>query len=375
MSPQIISLHQHRVHGQTLSQAALEQSAGFLSAELSARVNALQQLTNFLPSEVGQAMSSTDGWQTDLRQLRKIIAQLPGDTSISATASDGLQQIAADAITRVESRLQHLGADFQGWLVQQEAPGQFQPYVDTFFSRAFYLLVGLRVLAAHHRRLVLWARDESSPPVVTRADVGHLLQHSIEDARGFAREKYGVLPEVDVHISGKPRLVCADGHLMFIFHEVIKNAFTAHNVRYGIDADDGPAIDIRFSRFREVEGGRNLLRISVQDYGYGLTDVQQSHALSWLSTQVETAGGVSRRNDDNPHWKYTRDMGSQFSGYGIGLPLSRTYCWMMGGDLELESVKGEGTIVNMLLDTSGHLPWIPSHLDPSEFFTGFETSM
>ena len=46
-------------------------------------------------------------------------------------------------------------------------------------------------------------------------------------------------------------------------------------------------------------------------------------ALSWLSTKVEDGlGGVSRRLDNNEHWKYTREMGAQFSGLGVGLPLA-----------------------------------------------------
>ena len=88
---------------------------------------------------------------------------------------------------------------------------------------------------------------------------------------------------------------------------------------------------------------------------------QLAQASSWLRTQVEVEGGaVSRRLDGNEHWKYTRLMGAQFSGLGVGLPLARVYSWLMGGDLTVHSTPGQGTTVELTIDPHGDTPWVPA---------------
>ena len=75
-------------------------------------------------------------------------------------------------------------------------------------------------------------------------------------------------------------------------------------------------------------------------------------------------------------------MGAQFSGLGVGLPLARTYCWLMGGDLTLSStpapppprsitggvmwgerddgeVEPGGTTARIRIDPHGDTLWVP----------------
>ena len=61
-------------------------------------------------------------------------------------------------------------------------------------------------------------------------------------------------------------------------------------------------------------------------------------------------------------------MGAQFSGLGVGLPLARTYCLLMGGDLTLSATpapegddegKEGGTTAIVRIDPHGDTWWTP----------------
>ncbi len=313
-----------------------------------------------------------------------------------------LQGLAAEAVEEVNTRLQHMGADMQLWVASRSS-SHYADYseqlltqrrIDAFFSRANYVLIGLRLLTASQGRAsamlsgsgLASAGGGSDGELISRCSVVDVIRHSVEDARAFAREKYGVVPDVLVH-SAQLRhdlpadelqamvhtAVCVESQLAFVIHEVLKNSMTSHNLRYGIDADLGPEVVIEVGRgggrTEEIASQPRHIKIVMRDHGHGMTAAQCGRALSWLSTKVEQGeGGVSRRLDNNEHWKYTREMGAQFSGLGVGLPLARTYCWLMGGDLTLSAIPAPaggddgdegGTTVAIRIDPSGDTWWTP----------------
>ena len=100
-----------------------------------------------------------------------------------------------------------------------------QHHTDAFFSRAYCLLHGLRAMVAVHRNATgelssLSAAEgeeqqqeqeypgsgaprgyqplRAGDSLVTPCDLANLAQHAAADARAFAREKYGVVPDVIV---------------------------------------------------------------------------------------------------------------------------------------------------------------------------------
>jgi signal transduction histidine kinase len=50
------------------------------------------------------------------------------------------------------------------------------------------------------------------------------------------------------------------------------------------------------------------------------------------------------------------DTARRFGGTGLGLALSREFCRMMGGDITVQSVLGEGSTFTM---------WLPGVIQPS----------
>lgn len=72
------------------------------------------------------------------------------------------------------------------------------------------------------------------------------------------------------------------------------------------------------------------IRMSVSDSGIGIPPEKIDHVFEEFSQADETT---------------TRDYG----GTGLGLPISRRFCQMMGGDITVESVVGEGSTFTMRL--------------------------
>lgn len=80
----------------------------------------------------------------------------------------------------------------------------------------------------------------------------------------------------------------------------------------------------------EQEDGVGWIRMSVSDSGIGIPPDKIDHVFEEFSQADEST---------------TRDYG----GTGLGLPISRRFCQMMGGDITLESTVGEGSTFTIRL--------------------------
>jgi signal transduction histidine kinase len=80
----------------------------------------------------------------------------------------------------------------------------------------------------------------------------------------------------------------------------------------------------------EREGGTDWIRLSVSDSGIGIPPEKLDHVFEEFS-----------QADDST----TRNYG----GTGLGLPISRRFCQMMGGDITVESTAGEGSTFTIRL--------------------------
>ncbi|MBW2271587.1 MAG: response regulator, partial [Deltaproteobacteria bacterium] len=78
------------------------------------------------------------------------------------------------------------------------------------------------------------------------------------------------------------------------------------------------------------EDGLDWIRMSVSDSGIGIPPEKIDHVFDEFSQADETT---------------TRDYG----GTGLGLPISRRFCQMMGGDITVESAVGDGSTFTIRL--------------------------
>jgi signal transduction histidine kinase len=87
---------------------------------------------------------------------------------------------------------------------------------------------------------------------------------------------------------------------------------------------------ISLSAAREASGDEDWLTFAVSDTGIGMTEEQLGRLFEAFS-QAEAS------------------TGSRYGGTGLGLAISRHFCRLMGGDLTVESVYGEGSTFTVRL--------------------------
>jgi signal transduction histidine kinase/CheY-like chemotaxis protein len=86
-----------------------------------------------------------------------------------------------------------------------------------------------------------------------------------------------------------------------------------------------------------VERGDGRIQFFVRDTGIGMTETQQERLFQAFS-QVDSS--VSQR----------------YGGTGLGLAISRRFCQMMGGDVTVDSVQGQGSTFTVRLPIEGAVP-------------------
>jgi signal transduction histidine kinase len=397
--PRALTSRQLFLFEQMAAPARLDASTRFMGQELPARLHALQGAGQSLPPHI-RALPCMVEWGQRLGSLCEPHAHA------AVACPRELSERALEAEAALSTLLSHCAAGLQqhvatapGYQREAAALHAARGALNGFFDHAYALLHGLRSMATLHSRALPSPPLSSSqdghaaggaeaaavdevPPLVANHDVCAIAEHAIADTRAFAREKFGVVPDVtlappppaDGVTASSTVAMCQAAHVGFILHELLKNAMMAHSRAYGIDADLGPEVEV--SLWRGVDqryldgaarGAPRLLHIRVRDYGPGMQLDERSRALAWLTTQVEDGeGGLSRRLDNEPHWKYTREMGSQLSGFGVGLPLSRSLARSMGGDLALsththEHEEGAGGLdATITIDATGLTTWFPT---------------
>lgn len=107
-------------------------------------------------------------------------------------------------------------------------------------------------------------------------------------------------------------------HIEYIITEILKNA-----ARASLETDAGP-INVLLVR------NRNSLTIRISDSANGVPPTALPHIWDYAFTTSATRGAVA--------------------GMGYGLPLARTYARLLGGDIQLRTVHGQGTHVYIHLN-------------------------
>jgi signal transduction histidine kinase len=78
------------------------------------------------------------------------------------------------------------------------------------------------------------------------------------------------------------------------------------------------------------------------------------HDGAWLQFQVADTGiGMTPEQMDvifQPFSQANASTALQYGGTGLGLAITQSFCWMMGGDIEVESEMGKGSVFTL------HLP-------------------
>ena len=130
----------------------------------------------------------------------------------------------------------------------------------------------------------------------------------------------------------------------YILLELLKNSMRATVERHkkSLDIDeDYPPIEIHISEDEEY------VSIRVSDQGGGIPPAHMDKIWSYFFTTGKLVS--NEKVTSNNKWSCRKEDNAPWTGFGYGLPLSRTYCRYFGGDLRITTKEGYGTDVTIYL--------------------------
>jgi len=132
-------------------------------------------------------------------------------------------------------------------------------------------------------------------------------------------------------------MVCVEAHVHFIIFEILKNSMRATLDHHGSSSLPKIIVDIDFHK--------DKVFINIKDQGGGIPGDDLRKLFWYFFSSVPKT---------EPTYTYSGLFGTPFSGMGCGLPLSRVYCWYMGGDIRIESEEGKYTNTIIELNKLGN---------------------
>lgn len=165
------------------------------------------------------------------------------------------------------------------------------------------------------------ARDGTSR--CGRCDASALARAAAKQSMGTCRNVTGRSPQILV--DGAAKLHYWPAALSYVLQELMKNSCKAVAERAAFGALP-PVICT-------VQNDSHHVKITITDKGVGVAKEQMKRIWGFA------ASGKTRGCS-----------GDALSGFGVGLPLSRSYVHYFGGDISLTSVEGEGTTVQLTLE-------------------------
>ncbi|MEP2784273.1 MAG: ATP-binding protein [Pseudoruegeria sp.] len=154
-------------------------------------------------------------------------------------------------------------------------------------------------------------------------DVRQLLSEILVPHEEIAQSK-GININMDCG-NTVPQLLNADGHRL---RQIIDN-FMSNAIKF----TDVGTVTLSVQRRVELRG-RDVIEVSVQDTGIGITPEQMDRLFTPF-TQADSS--TSRK----------------FGGTGLGLVIARNLCRLMGGDVSVQSAPGQGTCFKFWIDALG----------------------
>ncbi|WP_018925358.1 transporter substrate-binding domain-containing protein [Pseudomonas umsongensis] len=227
---------------------------------------------------------------------------------------------------------------------------------------------------SHELRTPLYALIGMLELALKRADEGVTDRSAIEVASSAAQQLLALIGDIlDIariesgHLSLTPERANLRG-LVESVCRVFEGLARQKELAWRIDLDEHSDCDVLIdpTRFKQVLS--NLLSNAIKFTHEGevsltlrVAAVMSGHLA--VSVQIEDTGiGIStvdRQRLFSPFIQADNGRQSARSGSGLGLVISRTLCEMMGGRLQLDSVLGQGTQVDINLELIA-LPSLPS---------------
>jgi pyruvate dehydrogenase kinase 2/3/4 len=215
------------------------------------------------------------------------------------------------------------------------------PFLQDFLDRFFLARIGIRTLigqyvAVHSDRpgfIGLFEKD---------CKVRSVIEYAADDAGLICSRQYGVRPEVVIKGTLDLHLTYMPGHIHHICFELIKNSMRAivENPKFKSQGVF-PAVEI------VIAEGEDDIAIKISDQGGGIPRNDMRKIFGYAYTTVKDPPDITSGTSQPQLAGLTH---VPMAGYGYGLPLSRIYSHVFGGDLIILSMHGYGTDAYLYLN-------------------------
>lgn len=182
-------------------------------------------------------------------------------------------------------------------------------------------------------------------------DIIPILQGARSQARSVAEHHFVDIPDVLFNGAEQVKITLVPAHLNFAMQEVMKNALhatllTHHTI--GHKEEDALLAPVQVL----VEETDDALVITTRDEGIGMSSDALMRATTFLG------GAKSNPMLLTESQASYQPMSAPLAGLGAGLSLSRVYCEMFGGVLNVHSAgEGKGCEVRIELPRDTSIPW------------------
>lgn len=192
--------------------------------------------------------------------------------------------------------------------------------------------------------------DERIGMIDLKLNLEKVVRGAIDDAKQICTDHYGDCPDVNIQLvadSEELRFPFVSTTVRYIVLELMKNAFRAtveahmkKNEMGIVTCTEMPPISVLITLINSTEHA--CIRIS--DEGRGMTQQALEMAMAYTYTSVSTpALRLKQSEAERDCSKSVVETSSPLAGYGYGLPMSRIYAEVFGGDLVLQTMEGYGT--------------------------------
>eukprot|EP00892_Ulva_mutabilis_P006301 jgi/Ulvmu1/4042/UM019_0019.1 len=273
---------------------------------------------------------------------------------------------------------------------------------------AFVHSVSVPVHPSLHHKVGKVQVVQQAPVMAAAVTPGELVRQAVADVRGFAVEKYGIPPDVSVHVpaaADSQRVTCVPPLVLYVLSEVLKNSVTALEAQHGAwDLDEAAPIAVTVRAADAHRPDDSLEQAAAHRIGFWTGELAEvvrpkafnSHAIqrdgetgastgeevgrgegagrvggdTWEVEIVDHGGGIPEHRladigrffystvqaSPAAGYGYSKDHGAVFSGLGVGIPMARLYADTMGGRLAVQAhqdVPRPGMRVTLRLPSDG----------------------
>ncbi|CAE7763745.1 PDK [Symbiodinium sp. CCMP2592] len=269
-------------------------------------------------------------------------------TEVRAARPDEFPSVIRRFKKRNEHHALRLTLGMKQWGDLQRRKGQpyddTRAFIDNFLNRLFLSRIGMETLTSQFLAL-------SRAPdgiVDLNCDPCQVCASAAKQVTGVASEYLRTVPRIEISFHGNERartLPLIPQYLLYIVAELLKNSLRAVGEQFEANPNgrtEPEPVQIR------VASDESQVALLVMDRGGGIPFQRQPHVWSYMystarGNQVCEATGRVLQEGSAP---------TSFSGYGVGLPLSRLYAEYLGGSLHLMSMPNFGTHAYVFLQQS-----------------------